>query len=1000
MRINPEWRSVVSAQAFVLWASEHIRTAYPGGHLTWEFVFDGLGIRPPDYPYIKWLVESGLAEWRRSVRRADSGNREFLYTLVAEGGLPDAALAEANRYGTVLLRLVSDLEAEGALAPVAAAQAARRHVAGLPQALRHDEQARLLADLALGLVDLRAALPGDLPPDAAMAWLDANRSGWRAMLPLRMSSRALEAVVQPALSAARMNPGKAEAPVLRELRKDTGGVWHGVVRVIEGGLLPLSLLPGDGDRRLRLTAGSGSSFLAQPEAGGWRLTRTAGSELLALAPDEAVVLSAHVDGARRGDLVVDAGMPAATEAPSLWRPVDGVGEEPELLRPLSGRGRTRARQVWLLAAPASVPQADNGVQIGQSASAPGGRIWCLSGQGRVVVDGHTLLIATGADAESPTPQLAVFGTTLAGLTTSAGVPVFLGDPQIWGAEGDAPLRSLGTRLRQSPLPRTLCGKMAEWVEEGVVLARARFVSLPASARFLMTETGAGALRVSATGLPGGWHLSVSAGGATARAVVTVDEVVLSLRAQGLPGFVRLGLSDPASGGTLDLMGLWPARQPRLLGPQGIILAQDQEISVASLAGWRGYVPGQRGAVLLRIANRTSQIGLHTAGDLRLAGMAPLIGQAMALAGADGRVNLRLAEGAETPRLAVGRYDWVSEDAGPFRHLGLGLTRLQAVDLEDPTRTSEAEATGRIDLAGWLGTGQGLWFVQARNEARGVMRPFVWAAVPQPVTKREERLSRFAAMWADLLDAPADPGWDRMQTLISVVRGAGDAGALDQVQALARTPGAAVALLLMVFMADRENRAAALSLETEAPIWWPLLSCRAWAQGARAARSRIVARLAGAGLEDNELSARALARAAGEIVLLRPELAAHLGQALVAAYLPPMALNAQGAHLPLAAPPARLELAAQEAARRFEGLPQGTDGLRAKRLQLPAAANEANAVLMHAPLVAAEVAAGLRPALTPDETLRLIALRDADTSWFDAALPAALTKALELRGAVE
>ncbi|WP_374301054.1 STY4851/ECs_5259 family protein [Paracoccus sp. (in: a-proteobacteria)] len=872
-RIDPDLKSPVSAQAFVLWASEHIRTTYPGGLLTWEFVFDGLGMTPPDYGYTQWLVQTGLTAWRRRVRRAESGHREFLYTLVAEGGLPDAALAEGNRYGSVLLRLIADLEAEGALAPVAAALAAKRHVAGLPQALRHDEQARLLADLALGLVDLRAALPDDLPPEAALGWLDAERPGWRATLPLRMSSQALEAVVRPALAAAKMTTRQAGAPVQRELRKDVDGTWRGVVRILDGSLLPVSLFPEANGQRLRLVAASGASFLAQPEAAGWRLTRTAGSGLLALSPGEAVVLSAYVDGSRRGELVVDAGSPSAMEAPSLWRPADSATDNPEVLLPLSGRGHTRAGKVWLLAAAGAILEVEGGVQIGSSASAPGGRIWCLSGQGRIMVDGRVLTIATGADAESPTPQLTVFGTTLPGLITSGGAPVFLGEPQVWGAEGDAALRPLGTRLRLTRLPRTLGGQLAEWVEDGVVLARVRLVALPAPVRFSMVETGVGGLRVNACGLPRGWHLSITADEAVSKTVIVADECVLSLRTDGLPGFVRIGLSDPATGTSLNLTGLWPARQPRMLDPSGSILTQDQEISMATLAGWRGHVPGSKGALLLRLAGKTSQIGIHASGGLRLAEMAPLIGQALALAGADGRVNIRLAEGVETPRLSVGRYDWASEEAGPFRHLGHGQTRLQAVSLADPASTSTIEATGRVDLAGWLGNEGGLWFIQARNNCRGVMRPFVWAASPQRHSTRDARLSRFAAMWADLLETPADPGWDQTRTLISAVRWAGDAGALDQVQALVRTPGAAVALL---FMADRHDRAATLSLETEAPIWWPLLSCRAWAQGAKAARSRIIARLSEAGIDDDDISARTLARAAGEIALLRPELAAHLG----------------------------------------------------------------------------------------------------------------------------
>jgi len=995
LRIDPGLRSRTSAQAFVLWASEHIRTAYPGGYLRWDFVFDGLGIRRPDYQYIQWLVASGLTAWGRRVRYAEDGDREFLYTLVAEGGLPDAALAEANTYGRVLLRLISDLEAEGSLAQVAAPSIARRHLAELPQALRHDEQARLISDLALGLIHLRAVLPNRLLPEAALAWLDANRPGWEQTLPMRMSSPAIEAVVRPALLATKETARASTMPVLRELRRDAAGIWRGVARIMDGGILPSSLLPEARGQLLRLVATSGSTFRAQPEGAGWRLARTGGSGLLALSPDEAVVLTAFVDGSRYGELVVDAGLPAAHEAPSLWRSPDPAVTDPDTLAPLSGRGQTRAAQVWLIAGPESTLDADAGVEIGASAQAPDGRLWCLSGRGCVRVDGQNLTIATGADADSPTPQLAVFGRTLSSLTTFAGAPVFLGDPQVLGAEGDASLRSLGARLRLSSLPRTLGGRVAEWVEDNAVLARARLIVLPSSAQFSMVETAPGTLRVATSGLPRGWHLSVRAGETVVQAVIENDQCVLALRTDGLPGLVHFGLSDPSSGASLDLTGLWPALRPRLLDPDGTTLSQDREISLKLLEGWRGHVPGNNGALLLRVANVTSQIGLPFSGDLRLAGHVSLISQALALAGADGRVNIRLAAGHFTQRLSVGRYDWTSDEAGPFRHLGHGVTRLQAVNLDQPARTSQTETGGRVDLFGWLGQDEGLWFIQGQNDRRGVMRPFVWAARPQPHTTREDRLTRFAAKWSDLLDAPADPGWDQVRSLMAAVRSAGDAGALDQVQALVRAPGAAVALL---FMADRNDRALALSLETEAPIWWPLVGCRAWAQGAKAARARIVARLSEAGIEDDGISEKSVARAAGEIVLLRPELAAHLGHALHAAGLRPIAINDQGGELPLAAPATRLQSAAQDAARRFEALPHGTDGLRARRLPPPTVMNDANAPLMHAPLVAAEVAAGLRPSLTADETLRLIALRASDATWFDAALPAALTQALSMTGA--
>ena len=591
--------------------------------------------------------------------------------------------------------------------------------------------------------------------------------------------------------------------------------------------------------------------------------------------------------------------------------------------------------------------------------------------------------------------MAPLGRLLGGFTGPGGAPVFLGTPQILGAEGNVPLRQLGERLTLRPLPRTLGGQLAEWVEEGTALARMRLIVLPPAARLSLTETGAGRLRISASGLKTTWHLALSAGEAEVRAgVSSTGEVSASLEAGGLPGVVRLRLSDPQSGAALELSTLWPSRQPLLIAPDGRRLDRDRQLSLDRLSGWRGYLPGARGAVLLRMAGRSAQVGFAAPGEVRLTSLAPVIGQVLSLQGADGRVNLRLADGIETNRIEICRYDWACEGAGATRALGPGCTQLAAVSLDDPARTARTEAESRIDMAAWLGEGEGLWFVQARNDMRGAMRPLVWSAQPLPHSTRDQRLAGYAADWVSLLEDPGHPGWDRNWALISAVRRAGHASSLDQVQALGRVPAAAVALL---FSAARAERAEALALEAEAPIWWPLLPCSSWEVGVKAAHARIVVRLSAAGIEGVEATAAAaLARIAGEIVALRPELAAHLGQALTAVSLPPMATDANGASILLAGSTARLAAAAQDAARRFDRLPQGTDGLRAMRLVAPAVTNDANAAILHAPLVVAEVATGLRPAPVSDETLRLIALRAADQIWFDAALPAALTQAIALR----
>ncbi|MEH7829806.1 hypothetical protein [Gemmobacter denitrificans] len=100
LRIGTEEPLASTAQAFVLWAAEYLRTAHPGGYLTWDFVFAGLAQPRPDYAFVQRITEDGLRAWGRSLRRGQVGHREFLYSLLAEGGLPDIALAQAGTYRT------------------------------------------------------------------------------------------------------------------------------------------------------------------------------------------------------------------------------------------------------------------------------------------------------------------------------------------------------------------------------------------------------------------------------------------------------------------------------------------------------------------------------------------------------------------------------------------------------------------------------------------------------------------------------------------------------------------------------------------------------------------------------------------------------------------------------------------------------------------------------------------------------------------------------------
>jgi hypothetical protein len=237
----------------------------------------------------------------------------------------------------------------------------------------------------------------------------------------------------------------------------------------------------------------------------------------------------------------------------------------------------------------------------------------------------------------------------------------------------------------------------------------------------------------------------------------------------------------------------------------------------------------------------------------------------------------------------------------------------------------------------------------------------------------------------------------MWRLISTVGEQGNVGALDQVFALAKVPAAGVALLLR---AGRADLAEALALETATPLWWPTTPAEAWIEGVGSALRALTGELAEAGIEHADAldqAAQAIQRKSGRIIALRPELAAHLGHALVANSVAPIGLDANGRAVPLAVPKPRahLEQLAAEAAKRFDRLPRGARGVEACSITVGGALSDELRPLLDAPVVAAEAAAGLRLPLSPSDTVILLALRYADPTWFDAALPAALTLALEV-----
>jgi hypothetical protein len=393
---------------------------------------------------------------------------------------------------------------------------------------------------------------------------------------------------------------------------------------------------------------------------------------------------------------------------------------------------------------------------------------------------------------------------------------------------------------------------------------------------------------------------------------------------------------------------------------------------------------------------------------------------LAYAGPDSIVKLSLlTRGVESPRLDIRRYQQESElNVDGRLRLGLNSARratlelasgqdashnivqLHAVNLQNPEEIAKLTLEGlrapvEIDLRALLPEGAGAWILQPQLNGQ-VQRAKVWFPTPQPASSREQRIREYAEDWRRLAGRRDRSEWKQRWQLMQAVMEGGDVGILDQVQALARVPAAAVRLLLNV---PKGDLAQVLALELATPIFWPALAAAAFAEALKIEHASLVDQFTAVFENEDEAQESALDRIAKRveaILLLHPELASHFGVALMEVGLFSQVPAELLQKIAVAHTPDRLFGLAQEAARRLDWVPSGINGLRTYRR--PAGMPEFNShvqMVIDAPLVAAEMAAGLRTDLSHLSTaLRLINLRMADPQYFDSALPVALALVLK------
>ncbi|MDE0305580.1 MAG: STY4851/ECs_5259 family protein [Albidovulum sp.] len=1014
----------LAAPQFVLWAAEHIRSRFAGGPLKWAFVLEPLDLPSDDQALGRRLAERGLQWWDRKIKQSNVGHSLFLYSLLAEGGIPEALLRESRLYRNAVMGLLAEIEAEGGTAAEPwVEQMALRWRSRLPQTFQNTEFTSLLAGLALSLAYLRALLPNDLPEAGAEQWLNKHRPDWTSSIPLRMTQENAQSLICPALRAERNIRPVASGPLCgRELRRGVCGSWQGYLYLHDNGWLQESYFLDAAGLRLRLlSAGSGVTegvaYNATPEEQGWRLRRLGkgGRTSIPLNPSVPFAFSAFADGQAKGEAVIDAGIPHPIESPSFWRPAElSEGASADRLTPLTGAAQTRGPCLWILAPENEEPEVSDGLTLDEVETAPDGILWRLSGKGALQVGEKRYRIETGAEEDAPDARLFAFGETLRGWRLGGNIPVYRGNIEIHGQLEAGHFGQIPESELRRAQGRELCSDIVEWMRKDEILARLRLVHLPESVNLSLHEVSAGRIALSADGLAAGWRLRLNAGDIEAAGELQDGATDLTLDTPGTaPGLVRLRLSEPATGRALEIQAAWPARSGMIVGPDGTRLERNQAISVKALQGWRAVTPDGRSGDLQLQLTGSRAVSLPIAGEVSIASHLPSIQAMLAQGGPDSQVNLSLVvSGREGPRLEIRRYHdnaivedgllWTGLDRDapetPETVLASRLNEahraiVRAVNLRDSDRIGPIKTSASVNLASHLEQSGGSWLVQSTLEGR-VQRAVVWNPQSHANPTRQERIDYYTQHWHELSTAPQDPDWDRVWQLISAVGEDGDIGVLDQVQALAMVPVAAIALALRV---PPEELSEVLALETAAPIFWPALKVTDFATAVRTEHSRQRQKLAQYFDDDEatEVADHALAQRIGDIFHLRPDLAGHFCMALLEAGLLARMVERPETHenlsgLLLASPGDRLVEAAQEAAKRFDRLPQGVGGLQpVKRPKGFPVFNPYVQAMIDAPLLVAEMATERRSAPDVEEKLVLINLRLVDPLYFDTALPAAL-----------
>ncbi|WP_216671223.1 STY4851/ECs_5259 family protein [Mangrovicoccus sp. HB161399] len=1034
------------AAVFVLWSAETFRREFDGGQYTWAFLTDRLNSTPEALD-LQHIVQRGLTWFGRKLTRTEHGTTYYLKTLAAEGGLPEALLADTEGNTRRLVRgLLAEIDKVGPGAPeeVLDALTAQRAQA-LPMGFRTPEFQTLLREFCLLLLARKSEIPPGIPPGARQSWLDANRPGWKDALPLRIDSTAAQSLLYEAVRTE--NSAGRDTIATRHLVR-VEDRWVPKLRIAQFAELPDWMMGLDEPGRLRSVRFLPDTDLAQQAPGlvlsayreadsrSWEVRRDGSLRRaeIAMPLDAPVAFRLVAEGQLMGTHVPPGcEVQGDDDIPTIWaaEEKDPDGKVQSLRKLGASAQRTKAPHLWVLAQDGTARFEDLEATVDSRIGTA--TLWRVTGKGVVINSAGRIPIATAAEDEA-TDSLMARAASVPGLRDKnrseflRGLPTF----QVLTVDGTGRRltrkqmcwRAAGQKNWKKGLPdaATCLGTYQFcWMEEhGGLRAFTTVRLIPDQAQIVLIDCHDGFYECRTTGLPAGTVVSLGQG---VSGMVPANGV-MTLRmgdAASVLGRIPLHIRPPEDGArAFDATLPRPGDRGHFIDAEDRILQSDIELDLGSLRGWRIDAPTDRKAELrLRLQgehNPRKPILLSVTNETSLSALLPRLRGLMAIGGPDSELRMRIMVGStQSHRITLRRHlrsgEWNSE---AFR-LGLdneavspGGLEVEAVNISAPSLSTTIPALhpGESPMP-LLPEHPGPWMIFARD-AEGLVRPprplektLSGEAIPAPrfsdemlscgqYRHRNERIAAFGKALRGLLSIQGMGDLGLYEEQLDVL-GEGEAlSSLDSVVALSDAPELACLLLLR---ARPEALGARLELESVSPFSWTTLPLNAWCKALSAQEAALFSQLLHSGLPEGDArnySRKAVADRLRQILDRRPEIA---GQIFLAAMETGIFLALKDiCHPPPALnnPEAALSNFAQEAVKKHEAERQPFD-LRSQ--YTPASFEkffDGIRGLLDAPLVAAEHVLGLLPHPPDTETaVALLHYRLHDPDYFETAMPAAI-----------